>query len=239
MIICTAVLSMAGGVSMLTFTKAFGTIFLGEPRTEYIHRPQEVAWAMRLPLYLNIAVLFLIGLFPVKVLAPLLTIIQSAGVDVNTLSLSGITGAMTWVGRASLIFIALIAILFGIRSLLFHGKKVSKEPTWGCGYVAPTPSLQYTGKSFSKSLAKLFGFITIENKKYRELGSASVFPAPRTYASIYLEFFETRIMDPLIKQFLRIFNFFSFIHNGKIQFYVLYGLLFMVILIILSVINVL
>ena len=29
MIICTAILSMAGGVSLLTFTKAFGTSFPG------------------------------------------------------------------------------------------------------------------------------------------------------------------------------------------------------------------
>ena len=43
MIICTAILSMAGGVSMLTFTKAFGTIFLGQPRTEYTHQPHEVS----------------------------------------------------------------------------------------------------------------------------------------------------------------------------------------------------
>ena len=38
-------------------------------------------------------------------------------------------------------------------------------PTWGCGYVAPNPVMQYTGKSFSKSLAKLFGFITMEEKE--------------------------------------------------------------------------
>ncbi len=99
--------------------------------------------------------------------------------------------------------------------------------------------MQYTGKSFSKSLAKLFGFITIENKKYKELKTVSIFPSPRTYASYYLEFFETRIIDPVIRQFLKLFNYFTFIHNGKIQFYVLYGLLFMVILIILSFINVL
>jgi hypothetical protein len=113
------------------------------------------------------------------------------------------------------------------------------QPTWGCGYVAPRPSMQYTGKSFSKSLAKLFGFITIENKKFKELKTVSIFPSPRTYTSYYLEFFETRILDPLMKQFLRIFNFFTFIHNGKIQLYVLYGLLFMIILLVLSLIKVL
>ena len=132
-----------------------------------------------------------------------------------------------------------IGLLLVIRYMAFRRKPVETGPTWGCGYVAPYPLMQYTGKSFSKSLAKLFGFITIENKKYKELKTVSIFPSPRSYASYYLEFFETRIFDPVIRQFLRIFNVFSFIHNGKIQLYVLYGLIFMVILIILSVLNIL
>ena len=237
MIICIAVLSMAGGVSMLTFTKAFGTIFLGEPRTAYTHQPGEVSWTMRVPLYLIITIMLGIGLFPGLLMFPMLTITQSAGIDTAPIDSIGRLLALT--GKASLILLGIIGLLLFIRSRVFKRKPVETEPTWGCGYVAPRPSMQYTGKSFSKSLAKLFGFITIENKKYKELKTVSIFPSPRSYASYYLEFFETRIFDPLIRQFLRIFNVFSFIHNGKIQLYVLYGLLFMVVLIILSVLNIL
>ena len=118
--------------------------------------------------------------------------------------------------------------------MITRNRQDETGPTWGCGYIAPSASMQYTGKSFSKSLAKLFGFITIEGKKYNELKTGSIFPSPRNYTSFYLEFFETRLIDPVIKQFLRIFNYFSFIHNGKIQVYVLYGFFFVIILIVLS-----
>lgn len=238
MVISIAILSMAGGVSMLTFAKAFGTIFLGEPRTELHHKPVEAGLYMRLPLYLILLLMFTIGLFPRLFLTPLVTVIQHLGADINVGFLAGQANILVWTGRASLILLSLILALLLIRHRALKGRPAEVTGTWGCGYVAPRPSMQYTGKSFSKSLAKLFGFITIEDKKYDELQSVSIFPAPRSYASIYLEFFETRIFDPAIKQFLRIFNLFTFIHNGKIQLYVLYGLIFMVVLIILSVINV-
>lgn len=239
MVISIAILSMAGGVSMLTFAKAFGTIFLGEPRSELHQKPVETGLYMRLPLYLIVVFMITIGLFPRLFLAPLVIVIQQMGVDINVASLAGPAHILVWTGRASLILLSLILILLFIRFRALKGRPSELTDTWGCGYVAPKPSMQYTGKSFSKSLAKLFGFITIEDKKYDELKSISVFPSPRSYASNYLEFFESRIFDPLVKQFLRIFNLFTFIHNGKIQLYVLYGLIFMVVLIILSVINVL
>ncbi|MFO7369905.1 MAG: proton-conducting transporter membrane subunit [Bacteroidales bacterium] len=239
MIIGITILSMAGGVSLLTFTKAFGTIFLGEPRSEIIHRTGEVSLLMRAPLYAIVLLMLLIGVFPVLVMNPVFSIISRFAPAGLTMPSTNITGVLTLVGRASLLLIVLIALLYFIRSFTFRKKPVEITATWACGYIAPGPAMQYTGKSFSKSLAKLFGFITIENKKYKELKTVSIFPSPRTYTSYYLEFFETRIIDPVTRQLLRFFNYFTFIHNGKIQFYVLYGLLFMVILIILSFINVL
>jgi hypothetical protein len=238
MVISIAVLSMAGGVSMLTFAKAFGIIFLGEPRSEIPQKPVEASLLMRLPLYLILAGMITIGLFPRLFLTSLVTVMQNTGTAIPLESVAGTAHMLVWTGRASLILLSLIMILLFIRYRASRAKPAEITGTWGCGYVAPRPSMQYTGKSFSKSLAKLFGFITIENKKYDELKSVSVFPSSRTYASNYLEFFESRIFDPLVKQFLRVFNLFTFIHNGKIQLYVLYGLIFMVVLIILSVVNV-
>jgi hydrogenase-4 component B len=234
LIVCTAILSMAGGVSLLTFTKAFGTIFLGSPRTPLEPHVGEVSFIMRLPLYIIVAMMCLIGAFPGLILAPVFMVIQSLGPESGMIRLAAISDPITWIGRSSLILLLLTGSVLLIRKALTRGRSVETYDTWGCGYIAPSVSMQYTGKSFSKSLAKLFGFITIEGKKYNELKAGSIFPKPRTYASFYLEFFETRIIDPLIKRFLRIFNFFSFIHNGKIQLYVLYGFFFVIVLIVLS-----
>jgi NADH:ubiquinone oxidoreductase subunit 5 (subunit L)/multisubunit Na+/H+ antiporter MnhA subunit len=239
MVMCIAILSMAGGVSMLTFTKSFGVIFLGSPRKEFAHKPMEVSLAMRLPLYFIIGIMLFIGLFPGVVLNPLLYVIGSMGIEAPVSSLQGTGQIIALCGRASIILILLITVIYGIRAAMTRRNETAVNETWGCGYIAPNTGMQYTGKSFSKSLAKLFGFITIEDKKYNELDAESIFPSPRSYASSYLEFFETRIIDPVIKRFLRVFNIFTFFHNGKIQLYVLYGLIFVIILILLSVLNVL
>jgi hydrogenase-4 component B len=239
MIISTAILSIAGGVSLLTFTKAFGTIFLGVPRTETNHQPSEVSLVMRLPLYFIVFIMLVIGIFPQVILSPVYSVVKSLEPEMLAIPISGIGKTLTGVGRASLMLLVLTGLLFMIRRSIMLKKSVISSPTWGCGYMAPGTVMQYTGKSFSKSLAKLFGFITIENKKYEELRAHSIFPPARTYASFYLEFFETRVFEPFIRQFLRLFNYFGFIHNGKIQFYVLYGFFFVVVLIILSFINIL
>jgi hydrogenase-4 component B len=239
MILCVTILSMAGGISMLTFTKAFGTIFLGVPRVAHKQPPEEVSFLILLPLYFIILIMLIIGIFPQMVLMPIFSIIQSFEAGVPTVPEPYIRETLTWTGRTSLLLVAVIILLLMVRKGITRRKSREISPTWGCGYVAPSPVMQYTGKSFSKSLAKLFGFITMENKKYLELKQTSVFPGPRSYASYYLEFFETRIIDPAIRQFLILFNFFSFIHNGKIQFYVLYGFFFVLLLIILSFINIL
>jgi hydrogenase-4 component B len=234
LIICTAVLSMAGGVSLLTFTKAFGTIFLGSPRNDHSPCPGDVPVSMRIPLYIIVALMLVIGIFPRLILEPVFAVIQSFGADGEFIRPAGMVNSLTWVGRSSLILLSFIGILWLLRKIITAKRQVETGPTWGCGYIAPTPVLQYTGKSFSKSLAKLFGFITLEGKKYNELKTGSIFPSPRNYTSFYLEFFETRLIDPFIKRYLRIFNYFSFIHNGKIQVYVLYGFFFVILLIVLS-----
>lgn len=99
--------------------------------------------------------------------------------------------------------------------------------------------MQYTGKSFAKSLAKLFSFLTSEKKKYHEIDSMAVFPSARGYQSHYTEFFETRIIDRINRRLIGFMNYFTFIHNGQTQMYVLYGLFFIIALITVTVLNLL
>lgn len=240
MIVGIAALAMAGGLSMLTFTKSFGVIFLGHPRVGHAHQPTEVAWAMRAPLFLILAGMLLIGIFPSMVVSPLIAV---AGVFDHSFrpyyAINGILPVLATTGRASLGLVLLIAFLYYLRSRVSRKRPRAVASTWGCGYPAPRTSMQYTGKSFAKSLAKLFSFLTMEKKRYTEITSETIFPAERSYQSHYSEFFETRIIDRINKRLIGFMNYFTFIHNGQTQRYVLYGLFFIIALMAVTFLNLL
>jgi hydrogenase-4 component B len=240
MILSVAGFSIAGGISILSFTKSFGTIFLGSPRTVLAHPPVEVSLIMRLPLYFLSILLLLGGLFPHFILIPVLSVVSLYGNP----ALAGdlflqLSGTLTQVGRFSSLLLLLIAILYYIRVRITAGRVSVKEPTWGCGYVVPNSRMQYTGKSFSKTLAKLFSFITSEKKRYPELEAFTYFPKPRKYQSYYPEFMETRVFDKVKNRVIGFFNYFTFIHNGQLQRYILYGLFFIILILVGTLFNLL
>ncbi len=116
-----------------------------------------------------------------------------------------------------------------------HEEEISS--TWGCGYSMPNTRMQYTGKSFSKSFGKLLSFILIEKKGYNEIERDETFPSERKYNSFYLDFFETRIINPMLQVIAKFINIFQFVQNGKTQAYVLYGILFIITIFIGTILN--
>jgi hydrogenase-4 component B len=53
----------------------------------------------------------------------------------------------------------------------------------------------------------------------------------------YLDFIENKIIDPVILLLIRFINLFQFIQNGKIQAYVIYGIVFILAIFLGTVLN--
>jgi len=239
-IVCMAGLAIVGGMSILTFTKSFGVIFLGSPRTKQMRHDKEVISPAHLPFFIILLLMLVIGIFPSIIMFPIQRIIQ---IFDHTIPLSSpidaIDPIVSSVGIASLLLILLIGAVYVLRSKI-SGKKIARySSTWGCGYTASNIRMQYTGKSFTKTLAKLFSTIASEQKNYSEIRKHDVFPAGRSYQSNYAEFFEKNIINKVSNQILHFMNHFTFIHNGQVQMYVLYGLIFVMILIMATIFNIL
>jgi hypothetical protein len=195
---------------------------------------------MRIPLFVILACMLLIGLFPTVVTGALIPVIGSLNAGFRPgVGTQAVPDTLSAMGKTAIILLLLIAIVYYIR-LRFAGKQPAAiGPTWGCGYVKPNVRMQYTGKSFTKSLAKLFSFLTAEKKRYDEISSDAIFPETRSYQSHYSEFFETYVIDKPVNRLIGFINNFRFIHNGQTQTYVLYGLFFIVALIVGSFLNLL
>jgi hydrogenase-4 component B len=229
MILTFAGMSIIGGISILTFTKTFGTIFLGIPRQKLKYEPAEVSAMMLLPQYLIIAVMILIAFFPgyfVNLAGTVLNANTFANIGFKIADMDSYIVILKNISQASFIFLLVIGFVLVIRYVLAYRTKEIYSSTWGCGYPEPNERMQYTGKSFSKSFGKLLNFILIEKKGYKEIDRNETFPVSRKYRSSYLDLIEIRIIDPLILLITRFINAFQFIQNGRIQAYVIYGIVF-------------
>jgi hydrogenase-4 component B len=242
MIMSIAVLVIIGGLSLLTFTKTFGIIFLGSARRPIDHAPSEVSWVMRIPQVLIIAIILSIGLFPAFYFTATLRIAwsftdQYANKPAHDTFLPLIT-LISNIGLYSALFLIMLILVSGARYALTKNREVKTEPTWGCGYAAPAPQMQYTGKSFAKILSRLFWFAGVEKKKFIELSPNEIFPEPRKYASHFIDFLEDKILNPVTNRLVSYMNYFQFIQNGKIQMYVLYGVFFFILVLLGTVLNI-
>lgn len=240
MILTFAGMSIIGGISILTFSKTFGTIFLGSPRQELKHEPKEVSGLMLFPQYLIVIVMVIVAFFPgyfIKLIGTVLNTGLFTNISFNISDLNGYLSVMKNISLASLLFLALTGFVFLIRAVIVRKSEEVYSPTWGCGYSAPNERMQYTGKSFSKSFGKLLNFMLIEKKGYVEIERTETFPESRKYSSFYLDIFDSKIINPVLLWITRFIDLFQFIQNGKIQAYVIYGIVFILSIFIGTVLN--
>ncbi len=238
-VLSLAGLSIIGGLSVLTFTKAFGTIFLGQPRTKLLHQPKEVSLLMQVPQYFIIGVMLSVAFLPqvyMKIIGNMLTLFSP--LQPATSLVTGIVKTTASISLYSLLLAVMIATLWIVRSLILRNRAERIDTTWGCGYVAPNTRQQYTAKSFSKPLGKIFNAVLIEKKQFNELKKGEIFPVKKSYISHYQDFFEHNLIEPITERLVYSANYFSFVQNGRIQSYVLYGIVFILAMFILTIYNI-
>jgi len=221
-------LVMIGGLAILCFTKAFGIIFLGNPRTEF--EAHEMEPCRIIPLAIEALVMLSIGICPAfyaKLAGSALKCFPYS----DSLALAT-TSDLSAIGLSGLAFVLLIGIIYAAKSRHNAMREINEGPTWGCGYTEGTPRIQYTATSFVKTYSQLFSFV-LGNKKEMELPS-DIFPNSGHFKSESFDKLENNFINKPLSAYRRIMDRFSFLQNGKMQFYVLYVIIFIVLTLILS-----
>ncbi len=220
--IVLASLALIGGLATACFTKVFGIVFLGEPRSSHAAHAQETMTAMRIPMMTLAAICLIIGLsgpVTIQTLAPAAE--QMTGCTVAT------TTAPAWIKDSLLMItltvsgiLALSALLALIRSRLIAGRNTSVAATWDCGYAAPTPRMQYTASSFVDPITLMFHFVL---RTHRRIAPPSgLFPGKSSFASETPDVYRDRIYDPAFAAAERLFSRLRWIQHGRINIYILY-----------------
>ena len=221
-------LVLIGGLALLCFTKAFGVVFLGNHRKEFHHEIKEPPFIQLLPLYLITLIIIAIGVFPKLfinlLLQPILLFTSNPFPATNTLQYNqDVLQQISW-GMWALI--GIITLVFLLRKWALSKSKVTIEPTWACSYTAPTPKLQYTANSFVRSYRKLFRPFLMLSKNKKEIHG--IFPSKVHYKSVTYDKLEKWFVDSPIKAIKSLLSRFQFLQNGNLQFYILYGIIFIV-----------
>jgi NADH:ubiquinone oxidoreductase subunit 5 (subunit L)/multisubunit Na+/H+ antiporter MnhA subunit len=216
-------LALIGGLAVACFTKAFGIVFLGEPRSEHVARAREADWTMRLPMQLLAAGCVGIGLFaPVVVgcLRPVLANVTAQPPDVIGENLAMAASPLTFVVIGSVVFLLLVAMLVLVRRGLLANRPVEAGVTWGCGYLRPTARMQYTASSFAQPLMELFRPLLGTKKKV--LAPRGLFPAAAALKTETPDLSREEMFRPMFERANEWLARLRWLQHGNVQLYILY-----------------
>ncbi len=217
------VLALAGGLALACFAKAFGVAFLGEPRSAPARDAREANPWMIAPMMALALACIVIGL-----LAPLMVslIAEPASALAGVAAAAGGGGAaavLTKVALAGWALLLLAAILSALRWLLLRGRTISKAPTWGCGFSAPTARMQYTASSFAEPLlGPLRGVL---RPRVHLVEPRGLFPEGGSFSSHLEDWADKILYEPLFGGAANLAGRVRPLQQGRLQLYLLYTLL--------------
>ena len=216
-------LALIGGLAAACFTKAFGIVFLGEPRTPDADRAEEAGWPMRWSMLILASACLLIGLG-----APLIfQLVQPIALELGHNALEPGAGSLVWFTDALIyitvgagLFLMLVFLLGLLRAWLLSGREVTAAGTWGCGYVAPNTRMQYTASSFAQPITKLFAH-GLQGQTHFE-PPEGYFPKNTGFSTHYPDAFIAKLYRPLFLATDWAMSKLRWLQQGRIQLYVLY-----------------
>jgi hydrogenase-4 component B len=132
---------------------------------------------------------------------------------------------------AILLLLLLAAAALTYRARL-AGLPLSHSETWGCGYLAPKPRMQYTSSSFAATLTSLFSGILRTHSKRPEI--IGYFPKKSSFRSHVPEALLEGVYLPLFNNANGRLSLLRKLQNGKLYLYILYIVVTLVALLIWS-----
>jgi NADH:ubiquinone oxidoreductase subunit 5 (subunit L)/multisubunit Na+/H+ antiporter MnhA subunit len=231
-------LSLIGGLAVFCFTKAFGIAFLGEARSDKSFSAAEVRREMILPQFISVSLIILIGIASPWFVKPVFKIVSSGfalpGDDLvassSVINLSGIS-------LVSGVFVLTVVALLLFRYFHLRSKVVSFGTTWGCGYTAPGPKQQYTATSYSYSYNHLAKPLLQTKKMMDEIREDEIFPAPRTFKSHAEDILRIVLINKPIDLITGLLKKIAVMQTGRIQDYILYAFVFLLLVLLLTWLN--
>ena len=151
LVVAAAGLAFVGAVSALSTCRAFGIGFLGNPRDSSVVVKGEADATMQLPMLLHALGIVVLGLAPaagLALVAPAVALFPTNGAA---------RAVLEPLSPAIVASRVLAVVLLVAGALAWQRRRNARlSVTWGCGYTASSPRMQYTASSVSEQFARLF-----------------------------------------------------------------------------------
>ena len=211
-------LALIGGLAAACFVKAFGVVFLGEPRSAAVSRAREAGVAMRAPMVAGSLLCLAIGAWPMAAVA---LVAGPAGALAGANAGAPVAaGPLAAISRVSFVLVGLVVVLALVRRALLRGRPVRSASTWGCGYSRPTARMQYTAGSFASPVLEPFGAAI--PRRIRREGPAGYFPAGASYEEHPGDVAGERFLVPATRRVIRALGRIRALQQGRLQLYLVY-----------------
>ncbi|EFL51041.1 NADH/Ubiquinone/plastoquinone (complex I) [Solidesulfovibrio fructosivorans JJ]] len=226
-----AALAAVGGFALAALAKADGLTFLGEPRTPAAataHAPGAralvpvialaaccVGAAVTAPWLFHLAAQAALT-FPGLEPGPA----RKAAAD----ALGMQWGVLAVLGGFAVLVLAILLV----RNRLLAAAGTRREPTWGCGYLAPTARIQYGAASFVEPAARILSGPM--GQKSRLDMAPGWFPARARLTVAAPDRLKTTVFSPAFEWTARICDSLKVVQHGRVHLYILYILATVVLL---------
>jgi formate hydrogenlyase subunit 3/multisubunit Na+/H+ antiporter MnhD subunit len=216
-------LALIGGLAAACFAKAFGIVFLGEPRSPEAHGAREAPVLLRAPMLVLAGACVAIGVLSPWILPALARVLPAVAalppVGIET-ELLGMRPALIGVTLIACAFLMSAILIAWLRALFLKSRPVRTAVTWDCGYARPTPRMQYTASSFTQPIMDLFApMLGTRVSSVKPLG---MFPRGASLETATPDSFRERVFRPIFRELDRILSQLRRIQEGRVQVYVLY-----------------
>ena len=209
---CGTLLAFTSGGVIWSAVKCFGITFLGEPRTEKAIQTRKIPMSMNVGMGILASYTIVLGVFSpfiIKIISGVAANLTGQAVGLQS---NGFGYEITLV---SVLIIVVSVALYGWVKLVSKNKTSETHETWGCGFDYPKPFMQYSSGGFSQPMAKFSGDVAGYKKEVKI--KDKVYLKQKVHDVI-----EKNVYVNIVKGINYCSEKIAKIHYGKVQIYVAY-----------------
>jgi hydrogenase-4 component B len=223
-LLAVGLVALVGGLATISFVRLTGIVLLGRARSDAARRAHESSPWMIAPMAVLVFLCVTIAVIPRAVASVFPgTIDQVLGGEASRRFLDVFPSAapLATLGTINAWTFVALGVVGALVVALTRQGVWSEGPTWGCGYLTPSPRIQYTGRSFAELMAEQLLPRFLRPKTTRR-APHGLFPSRSEFESACPDPMSENVYEPFFGRWAERFSRLRILQQGKVSVYLVY-----------------